>query len=114
MAKKKKAKRKPIEDGQHCFEESLAELETIVGELESGELGLSEALTRYEAGITHLKQCHAALEHASRRIELLSGFDAAGNPVTQPFDEEEHESLDAKKGARSRRRSGVDDGGTLF
>lgn len=111
---KKKVKRKVAGDLKHCFEDSLAELETIVDALESGELGLGDALERYEAGITHLKKCHAALEHASRKIEVLSGFDAAGNPVTQPFDEQEDESLDAKKQARSRRRGGVDDGSTLF
>lgn len=114
MAKKKKVKRKPAAKEQLSFEEALAELETIVGELEGGELGLTEALERYESGIAHLKQCHAQLQQASRKIELLSGFDATGNPVVRPLDDEEDDSLEAKKGARSRRRSGVDDGATLF
>lgn len=118
MAKKKKVKRKSESDGGPGFEASLAELETIVSELESGELGLEDALARYEQGIGHLKQCHGQLQRATRKIELLSGVDAAGNPITVPFDDQEHESLDAKQGARSRRRSGgqsgVDDGATLF
>jgi exodeoxyribonuclease VII small subunit len=117
MAKKKKVKRKTAEDIESCFEESLAELETIVGELESGELGLEQALARYEQGIAHLKQCHGQLQRATRKIELLSGLDAAGNPVTRPFDDDEHRSLDEKKAERSRRRGGahgVDDGATLF
>ena len=34
-----------------------------------------------------LKRCHTQLEAAERRIELLSGVDADGNPVTEPFDD---------------------------
>jgi len=124
MAKKKKVKRKADEtDSQPGFEESLAELETIVGELEGGELGLGDALERYERGIGRLKQCHAQLQRASRKIELLSGVDAAGNPITEPFDDEELDGFEQKKGARAKRRaggrgtkgsSGVDDGPGLF
>lgn len=117
MAKKKKVKRKAPSNTELGFEESLVELETIVAELEGGELGLEAALERYELGISRLKQCHSQIEKATRKIELLSGVDAAGNPVTEPFDDEEHQSLEAKKDARSRRRggrTGVDDEATLF
>lgn len=86
------------------FEASLARLEEIVHQLEDGSLGLSESLARYEEGIQCLQQCHAALEHAERRIQLLTGVDADGNPVTQPF-EEGTMSLEEKAAARSRRRS---------
>ena len=48
----------------------------IVGELESGKLGLSDALARYEQGVKHLKACQQLLERAERKIELLSGVDA--------------------------------------
>jgi exodeoxyribonuclease VII small subunit len=114
MAKKKKVKRKSVGESAICFEDALAELEQIVDDLEGGKLGLTEALARYELGIGHLKQCHAQLDQATRKIELLSGFDAAGNPITRPFEDDEHESLDAKKAARTRRRGGVDDEATLF
>jgi len=87
------------------FEESLGELEAIVGELESGKLGLSEALARYEEGVKHLKSCHQLLERVERKIELLSGMDAEGNPITEPFDEREHASLEEKAAARGRRRT---------
>lgn len=117
---KKKVKRKKAADDQPGFEESLAELETIVAELESGQLGLGDALERYERGITRLKQCHGQLAQATRRIELLSGVDSAGNPVTKPYDDEQFETLDEKQAARSRRRAtkgkkpAVDDDGLLF
>ena len=64
------------------FEEALENLEAIVHELEEGQIGLAEALARYEQGVKLLKQCFNLLEGAERKIELLSGFDAAGNPVT--------------------------------
>lgn len=114
MAKKKKVKRKAKVDQQVGFEQSLSLLETIVADLESGELDLETALEKYEQGIAHLRNCQAKLQQATRQIELLSGMDAAGNPITEPFDDQEDESLETKQSARSRRRGGVDDSGTLF
>ena len=52
MAKPKKSK------ATTTFEEALEDLRTIVHELETGQLGLSESLDRYESGIKGLKQCH--------------------------------------------------------
>jgi exodeoxyribonuclease VII small subunit len=103
------AKKKPTAQDECAasFEESLEELETIVAELESGKLGLSEALGRYEQGVGHLKACQQLLERAERKIELLSGVDADGNPITQPFDEGEADSLEAKAASRGQRRTTV-------
>lgn len=70
------------------FERALARLEEIVHLLEEGELGLDEAMLRYEEGVKLLRQSYDILERAERKIELLSGFDAEGNPLTQPFDDE--------------------------
>jgi exodeoxyribonuclease VII small subunit len=42
---------------------------------------------------------------AERKIEILSGVDAEGNPITQPFDERAAESLEAKAAARGQRRT---------
>ena len=69
------------------FEEALAAIETIVHELEEGQLGLEESLARYERGAKLLHQCHEQLQQAERRIELLSGVDAEGNPVCTPLDD---------------------------
>jgi exodeoxyribonuclease VII small subunit len=87
------------------FEQALLELETIVHDLDEGRLGLTEALVRYEAGIKLLKECHTLLAAAERRIELLSGVDAEGNPVAEPFDEEAAATLEEKSRNRSKRRS---------
>lgn len=69
------------------FEQSLERLEEIVHLLEEGDLGLSDAMLRYEEGVKLLRQSYDLLERAERKIELLSGADAEGNPVTQPFDD---------------------------
>src|SRR5262245_37315140 len=102
MAKKRLAKSDEVAT---CFEESLAELEAIVSELESGKLGLSDALARYGLGVVHLKACQQLLQRAERRIELLSGVDADGNPITQSLDDRELDSLEAKAAARGQRRT---------
>lgn len=85
------------------FEAALASLEQIVHDLEEGQLGLAESLTRYEGGVKLLKQCFGLLENAERKIELLTGVDAAGNPVTRPFDDEATIAAGGSDGPRSRR-----------
>lgn len=54
------------------FEASLKKLEQIVRELESGDVGLNESLTRFEEGITLYKQCRETLETAEKKIKILS------------------------------------------
>lgn len=88
-----------------CFEDALEQLAAVVQDLEEGQIGLSQCLARYEDGVRLLKQCYGLLEHAERRIELLSGVDAAGNPITQPFQDAETASLEEKAQSRSQRRS---------
>ena len=100
MAKKKTAKSKAP-----AFEESLAELEAIVGKLEGGQLPLADALEQYEQGVKHLRSCYDRLSAAERRIELVSQVDASGKPQTEAFDDEATASLDEKGAARGRRRS---------
>jgi exodeoxyribonuclease VII small subunit len=103
LASKKKSS-PSADDRSPTFEESLEELERAVRELEEGKLTLSESLERYEDGVKRLKQCYRALESAERKIELLSGVDADGNPITEPFEDQEM-TLDEKAAARTQRRS---------
>ncbi|QDT03435.1 Exodeoxyribonuclease 7 small subunit [Rubripirellula lacrimiformis] len=69
------------------FETALAEVEQIVAELESGDLGLTESLGQYEVGVKRLKQCHRILAAAEQKVSVLAGFDSEGNPVTEPIAE---------------------------
>ncbi|MGA2031286.1 MAG: exodeoxyribonuclease VII small subunit [Thermoguttaceae bacterium] len=70
---------------QPDFEQLLERLEQIVRQLEEGEIGLSEALARYEEGVKLLRQSYDVLQRAQRRVELLAGVDVEGNPVTKPL-----------------------------
>ena len=94
VKKKSRSTEEPV-----SFEESLQTIEQSVTRLESGNLGLSEALEEYERGIRELKLCHELLERAERRIELLTGIDAAGNPVTQEYQEDATEAEGSAPGA---------------
>ena len=85
------------------FEDALERLEEIVHSLEEGDIGLNESLERYEEGIKLLRQSYELLQRAERRIELLSGVDADGNPITQPFDDTATIDQD-EPGKRRRRR----------
>ncbi len=53
------------------FEAAIAELENTVKRLEEGDLSLEKALELYERGVQLSRFCHARLEEAERRIEIL-------------------------------------------
>ena len=82
------------------FETSLQQLELIVAHLEDGNLGLSESLVQYEQGVKHLKHCYDLLQQTEQRIEILSGIDSEGRPLTKPF-----EASDAAEETRTETRS---------
>ena len=78
------------------FEAALGRLEEIVQRLEKGELPLEESLKLYEEGIALSRHCHAKLEEAEGKIELLMKDargdlvpDAQGRPRKEPFVPEE-------------------------
>lgn len=85
MAKKKAAK-KDTEQTPLSFEESLMQLQQIVTDLEDGRLGLEESIGRFEQGVQLLRVCNQTLTHAEQKIQVLTGLDAEGNPITEPFD----------------------------
>jgi exodeoxyribonuclease VII small subunit len=67
------------------FEQALAELERLVHDLEDGQLGLEDSLSRYEKGVNLLKRCYGHLQQAEQRILQLTGADEDGRPIAQPF-----------------------------
>jgi exodeoxyribonuclease VII small subunit len=84
VAKKRPAKT-PAEGPS--FEQALERLEGIVHQLEEGDLGLDEALKQYEEGVGLLRGAYELLKQAERRIEVLAGMGAEGNPIARPFDD---------------------------
>ena len=67
------------------FEKALAELETIVRDLESGKAPLEESIQSYERGIALKKHCEEKLQLARLKIEKIS-LSPDGSPKTEPFD----------------------------
>ncbi len=53
------------------FEDALARLETIVTELEKGDLPLDESLKIFEEGIRLSKSCLKILDDTERKVEVL-------------------------------------------
>jgi exodeoxyribonuclease VII small subunit len=54
------------------FESAIAELDTIVRKMEEGDLALEQSMALYERGLQLSRFCHAKLEEAERRIEILN------------------------------------------
>ena len=60
------------------FEQALAELERIVGQLESGQAPLEESIALYERGARLKAHCEARLEAARLKVEkIVVGRDGA-------------------------------------
>jgi len=53
------------------FEAALAELETIVQNMETGKLSLEDSLVAYQRGAVLLKFCQNALATAEQKIQVL-------------------------------------------
>lgn len=53
------------------FEQAMARLETIVAELERGELPLDDSLRIFEEGIRLSKTCLKMLNEAEKKVEIL-------------------------------------------
>ncbi|MBL4908832.1 MAG: exodeoxyribonuclease VII small subunit [Alteromonadaceae bacterium] len=53
------------------FEQSLAELETIVQNLEQGELSLDESMRLFERGLSLSKLSQEKLQQAEQKVKIL-------------------------------------------
>lgn len=54
------------------FEAQLIKLEKIVGELESGELGLEKSLESFEEGVKLYKSCKSTLSRVEKKVAKLT------------------------------------------
>jgi exodeoxyribonuclease VII small subunit len=61
------------------YESALAELEAIVGEMESGQLPLEASLAAYKRGAELLQYCRQQLADAEQQVKILE------NGALQPF-----------------------------
>lgn len=62
---------KPIE--QLTFREARAELDGIVGTLESNTLELEDSLAKYERGVALLRALQGRLSDAQQKVDVLMG-----------------------------------------
>lgn len=71
---------------QMTFEQALGALESIVQQLESGDVPLDESISLYERGEQLRRHCQARLDAAQERIERIV-TDQNGAPTgTRPLD----------------------------
>ncbi len=61
------------------FEAALAELEDLVGRMETGELPLQESLAVYKRGAELLAYCQSALKDAQQQVQVME------KGLLQPF-----------------------------
>ncbi|MCX6993027.1 MAG: exodeoxyribonuclease VII small subunit [Kiritimatiellaeota bacterium] len=81
------------DDKQPGFEKSLERLETIVREMESGELSLEKMMKHFEEGMNLVGICATKLNEVERKIELLvkQGSQTTLAPFTTPEESAEEE-----------------------
>ena len=56
---------------QPDFETALGELETLVEQMEQGDLSLEESLKLFERGVTLTRDCQKALDEAQQKVQIL-------------------------------------------
>lgn len=83
--RKKKSASAKKKDEAVPLEAAMEELSSIVGELESGQQPLDEALEKFERGMQLLKGCNSQLDDAAGRIEIVRQMTEDG-PKVEPFD----------------------------
>jgi exodeoxyribonuclease VII small subunit len=66
------------------FEKALSDLETLVEDMEQGNLSLEESLKRFEKGITLSTECQQALQNAELKIKQL--VDKNGKLIEQDIE----------------------------
>ena len=66
------------------FEQALAELETIVQNLESGKAPLEDSINAYQRGALLKQHCEKKLKEAQEKIEKIT-VASDGSIATEPF-----------------------------
>ena len=92
---RRKPPAKPVD-----LEKSLADLEAIVEQLESGELPLDKSLKEFERGVRLSRECQGALKDAEQRVQVLMGDElknfATDDPEARDDGEEDLEGDDLR------------------
>lgn len=54
------------------FEQSLSELESLISQMEQGDLSLEASLTAFEEGIRLTRECQQMLDDAEQKVDMLT------------------------------------------
>lgn len=60
-----------MSEEQPTFEENLATLETIVAQLEQGDIPLEQALTQFQKGVALSKELQTTLQDAEKTLTMM-------------------------------------------
>jgi exodeoxyribonuclease VII small subunit len=90
-------KKSPKDPAAPKFEDAMADLERIVGEMEAGELPLEKLLERYEQGMGLVQVCAGKLSEAERKVEVLTKTTGRGT-LPQPAEDPDDDPEDPKDG----------------
>ena len=63
------------------FEAALTELETLVGQLEKGELSLDESLQQFKRGVELTRRCQKILDEAQQVVEQLTRLEDESSTI---------------------------------
>ncbi len=66
------------------FEKALEELESLVEQMESGELSLDQSLSHFKRGVELTRHCQSVLDEAQQVVQKLMNTDEESSAV--PFD----------------------------
>ncbi|WP_071674202.1 exodeoxyribonuclease VII small subunit [Nioella nitratireducens] len=69
---------KPIDD--MSFEEAIRELESVVGQLDRGDVALEDSIKLYERGAKLKARCEAKLKEAEEKVAQIT-LDSEGQPT---------------------------------
>ncbi|MBW4707063.1 exodeoxyribonuclease VII small subunit [Roseobacter sp. YSTF-M11] len=74
----------PVDD--MSFEQAMAELEKVLGQLERGDVALDESIALYERGAALKARCETKLKEAEEKVAAIT-LDGDGSPTgTKPVE----------------------------
>ncbi|MCK5355024.1 MAG: exodeoxyribonuclease VII small subunit [Methyloprofundus sp.] len=76
----------PRKKSTTLFEDSLAELEQLVEQLEQGDISLEESLKTFERGVKLTRTCQKSLQEAEQKVQIL--LEKNGQQTLETFTDE--------------------------
>jgi len=70
------------------FEQAMHQLEKIIQDLESGDLPLEKAMSKFEEGIQLTRFCSQKLDETEQKVQVLLK-DHQGDVTYQPFNQDD-------------------------